>query len=84
MTRPIPRQPAPRPPLTGWWMGTVVSITDQDGLTVNIPALSGGDGRHTGCYSAVFDPALAGGDPVWVTNVNGSRDLFIVTARRTT
>jgi microcystin-dependent protein len=83
MTRPIPQvAPAVRPPLAGWWTATVVTVTPADGLVVNIPALTGGDGRHGGCLTAAFTPPLRAGDPVWVCGVNGSRDVFVVCARR--
>jgi hypothetical protein len=85
MTRPIPQvAPAVRPPLSGWWTATVVSVNPLDGVVVNIPALTGDAGRHGGCLTAVFSPALRPGDPVWVTTVNGSRDVFVVAARRQT
>lgn len=83
MSRPINVSAAsPRAALAGWWTATVVSVGSADGLVVNIPALTGGDGRHSGCLSAVFSPVLAAGDPVFVTSVNGSRDVFAVCARR--
>ncbi len=79
---PIPGLGAPRQHgLSGWWRAIVESTAP---LKVSVPKLTGSGQAIPRVESVPFalGDALAVGDPVWVTCIEGNQDNLLVVARR--